>query len=79
MEKELTFETAIKELEDIVEKMERGEMTLDESLEYFKKGIELSRYCSRRLDEVEKAITKLIESENGEVSEENFIPDPEVK
>lgn len=67
-----SFEEAINELESIVGKLENGEMSLDESIEVFQKGIELSKYCSKRLDEVEKKISVLIEDENGELREESF-------
>lgn len=67
-----TFEKALSELEGIVEKMEKGEMTLDESIEMFQKGIELSDYCSKRLDEVEKRITILLQDEKGNISESDF-------
>lgn len=67
-----TFEKALSELEGIVEKMEKGEMTLDESIEMFQKGIELSDYCSKRLDEVEKRITVLLQDEKGNISESDF-------
>jgi len=65
-----SFEEAISELEDIVEKLEKGELSLEESLDYFQKGIELSKYCSEKLDEVEKRISILIEDEQGRVREE---------
>lgn len=65
-----SFEEAVTELEDIVEKLEKGELSLEESIEYFQKGIELSKYCNRKLDEVEKKISILIEDEQGEVKEE---------
>lgn len=64
------FEQAIAELEEVVAKLEKGELTLDESIEFFQKGVELSKYCSKRLDEAERKITLLIEKENGELSEE---------
>ena len=64
------FEDAISELEDIVSKLENGELSLEESIEYFQKGIELSKYCSEKLDEVEKRISILIEDEQGRVREE---------
>ncbi len=66
----LSFEKAMSELERIVETLEKGDMTLDESIEAFQKGIELSRYCSKRLDEIERKITVLIEDQNGEIREE---------
>jgi len=65
-----SFEEAISELEIIVEKLEKGELTLEESLDYFQKGIELSKYCSQKLDEVEKKISILIENEEGNIKEE---------
>ena len=64
------FEQAIAELEEVVGKLEKGELTLDESIDFFQKGVELSKYCSKRLDEAERKITLLIEKENGEISEE---------
>lgn len=66
------FEQAITELEEVVGKLEKGELTLDESIEYFQKGVELSKYCSKRLDEAERKITLLIEKENGEITEEDM-------
>jgi len=71
--KKKSFEEAMAELEQIVEKLEKGELTLDESLEYFKKGVELSKYCNKRLEEVERQITLLIEGENGEITEKNYL------
>ena len=67
-----TFEEALAELEAIVDRMEKGEMTLDESIEFYHKGMELSKFCSTRLDEVEKKITLLIDGEKGEIREEPF-------
>ncbi|HHW48580.1 MAG TPA: exodeoxyribonuclease VII small subunit [Clostridiaceae bacterium] len=64
------FEEAISELEAIVDKLENGELSLDESIEYFQKGIELSKYCSKKLDEVEKKISILTENEQGKLEEE---------
>ena len=64
------FEDAISELEAIVDKLEKGELSLDESIEYFQKGIELSKYCSKKLDEVDKKISILTEDEQGELKEE---------
>lgn len=63
------FEEAISELEYIVDRLERGELSLEESMEAFQKGVELSRYCGRKLDEAEKKITVLIENEKGEIKE----------
>jgi exodeoxyribonuclease VII small subunit len=70
--KSKTFEEAMAELEEIVVKLEKGELPIDESIEYFQRGVELSRYCSKKLDEVEKRITLLLEEENGDIKEEIF-------
>ncbi len=72
-----TFESAAKELESIIERMEKGEMTLEESVKCFKKGMELSLYCSRKLDEAERKITVLLEDKKGEIKEMDFDPDDE--
>lgn len=70
--KKKSFEQAISELEEVVAKLEKGDLPLDESIEFFQKGMELSKYCSNRLDEIEKRISILIEDENGEIKEEAF-------
>jgi exodeoxyribonuclease VII small subunit len=67
-----SFEKSLNELEEIVEKLERGEMSLDDSIEIFQKGVTLSKDLSKMLDEIEKKITILVENENGEVKEEDF-------
>jgi len=67
-----SYEEAMGELEAIVERLEKGELTLDESIDLFQKGMELSRYCGKKLDEVERRIRILIEDENGNLNEENF-------
>ena len=66
------FEKSLSELEEIVEKLERGEMSLDESIEIFQKGVTLSKDLSKMLDEIEKKITLLVENEKGEVVEKFF-------
>ncbi len=64
-EKKETFEQAVTELEEIVNKLEKGELTLDESIQCFQRGVELTKYCSKKLDEAERSITMLIEGEDG--------------
>ena len=64
-EKNLSFEQAVAELEDIVKRLEKGELTLDESINFFQKGVELTRYCNKKLDAAERSITMLIEGEDG--------------
>ena len=57
------FEEALGRLEDIVKKMETGDMTLEESLKAFEEGIKLVRLCSRRLDEAERRVEILLKQE----------------
>ena len=67
----MTYEEAIKRLEEIVEKLDSGAFTLDESMDLFKEGIELTKFCNEKLNAYEKTITKLVEKQ-GEVVEETF-------
>lgn len=72
----MKFEEAMKKLEEIVERLEGGNMPLEESVEMFEKGIELSKYCSKKLDEVERRITVILQDNNGKITEENLeVPD----
>jgi exodeoxyribonuclease VII small subunit len=57
---ELKFEEALERLEAIVKKMEEGEMTLEESLGAFEEGITLSRFCSKKLDDIERRVEVLL-------------------
>lgn len=57
------FEDSIKELEKIVESLEKGNCGLSESLDLFEKGIKLSKECSDMLDKAEKRVSVLINGE----------------
>lgn len=72
MKKGKSFEEALSELENVVQQLEKGELPIDDSLEVFQKGIELSKFCSKRLDQIEKKITLLIEDADGNIREEEF-------
>ena len=63
------FEAALAELEKIVEKMESGEQTLEESLKSFQRGIELTRACQQGLREAEQRVEKLIQKNKEFVAE----------
>jgi|TARA_B110000014_G_C20076482_1_gene561916 exodeoxyribonuclease VII small subunit len=60
------FEDALKELEKIVTQLESDELSLEQSLKSFEKGIKLTRQCQKQLKEAELKVQKLIE-ENGEI------------
>ena len=65
------FEDKMKQLEDIVSELEKGDMNLDASLVKFEQGMKLSKECNKILEEAEKKITILLEKD-GEIKEENF-------
>jgi exodeoxyribonuclease VII small subunit len=65
----VNFEAALAELEKIVEKMESGEQSLEESLKSFQRGIELTRACQQGLREAEQRVEKLVQK-NGEFATE---------
>ena len=71
MEKNISFEEQIKKKKKIVNELEKGELSLDESVAKFEEGIKLSKECNKVLEEAEKKITILV-NQNGEVEEENF-------
>jgi len=54
------FEEALGRLEEIVRRMEAGDMSLEESLKAFEEGIKLARVCSRKLDEAERRVDMLL-------------------
>jgi exodeoxyribonuclease VII small subunit len=56
---ELTFESAQRELEEIVERLERGEASLDEAIALWQRGEELYRFCRGKLDAAEGEIEEL--------------------
>ncbi len=62
MPKKNNFENALKRLEEIIQRLEGGELSLDESLKLFEEGIELSRLCTKKLSETESKVEKLIKS-----------------
>jgi exodeoxyribonuclease VII small subunit len=59
------FEAAIAELESVVKKLEEGDLTLEESLALYERGVQLSRFCHARIEEAERRIDIL--SERGEL------------
>ncbi len=71
MEKNKNFEEQMAELEKIVTELEKGDLSLDESVAKFEEGIKLSKECNEVLEEAEKKITILV-NQDGEVKEENF-------
>ena len=68
-----TFEKAMEKLEKIVLELEIGELPLEKAIKKFEEGIQLSTFCSQKLDETEKKVTILLQDQEGNVSEEAFV------
>ena len=73
MSKEVNFEELMVKLEDITNKLEKEQLSLDESVKLFEEGMQISKECNSKLEEAEQKITILI-NENNELKEEKFIP-----
>jgi exodeoxyribonuclease VII small subunit len=69
---EMTFESAMVRLEQIVNQLESGKATLDDSLCLYEEGIALVRLCSDRLDKAEQKIKIVKKDTSGELTEEDF-------
>jgi len=67
-----TFEQAMKQLEQIVQDLESGDMPLEKAIKTFEDGIQLSKFCSKKLDETEKRITILMQDPDGKLAEAPF-------
>ncbi len=69
---QLAFEEALARLEEIVRRMEQGEVSLEESLALFEQGVALSRHCARKLDEAEQRIATLTRRPDGSIAEDEL-------
>ncbi|MGH7889523.1 MAG: exodeoxyribonuclease VII small subunit [Thermodesulfobacteriota bacterium] len=67
-----SYEDAINELRVILGKLESGNLSLEESLDVFRKGIRLLGFCHKKLEQVQKKVEVLVENSNGEVLREEF-------
>lgn len=67
---ELSFEESLEKLEEIVNKLENGDVPLDDAIEEFKKAMDLVKVCNDKLNSAEEAIAKIVQ-ENGEIIEFN--------
>jgi len=74
----LSFEKALADLEGIVQKLEKGGLSLNESLALFEKGVKLAKYLREELGKAEKKVEILLKDDKGEVRKEPFDLDREV-
>ncbi len=75
MENHITdFESAIAELETIVKTLEAGDLSLEDSLQLFERGVQLSRFCHTRLEDAERRIEVLSQSGERTAAPETLTP-----
>lgn len=71
-ETKLTFEEAMGKLEEIVLRLENGDVPLEQAIELFQEGMKLSQLCGQKLEQVERKIEMLVE-ENGSLKKKPFL------
>ncbi len=76
MEEKTSFETTLGRLQQIVEALEAGELTLDQSLELFEEGVKLSRQCTQMLETAKKRVLTLTRKSGGEFRLEMLDKEP---
>jgi exodeoxyribonuclease VII small subunit len=59
------FENALKKLQDIVEKLEKGDLPLEAAMEYFSEGMRLAQVCHKKLEEADKKVRMLVRDQDG--------------
>ena len=72
MKKNISLEQAITELEEITEKLDSGDLSLDESIEAFEKAVKLVKLCNEKLDAAEQRVRILTEAGDGTITDAPF-------
>jgi exodeoxyribonuclease VII small subunit len=72
------FESSLEDLEQVVEQLESGELSLDDSLTAFEKGVGLVKFCNQKLNEVERKIDLLVKDKEGKLQLKAFAGLPEI-
>ncbi len=67
---ELSFEESLEKLEEIVNKLENGDVPLDDAIDEFNKAMQLVKICNNKLNAAEESIAKIVK-ENGEIEDFN--------
>ncbi|MNW49546.1 Exodeoxyribonuclease 7 small subunit [compost metagenome] len=75
-EQEMSFEEAMKQLEDIVSQLEHGDVPLEKAIDLFQSGMKLSQLCGQKLSQVERKIEMIVEKD-GEIGKKPFEPQTE--
>ena len=74
MKKEMKFEKSMSRLEEIVQSLEKGDLSLEDSLKIFEEGIKLSQVCMSTLDDAEKKV-EILKKEKGKTILKPFLPE----
>jgi exodeoxyribonuclease VII small subunit len=75
-EEKIKFEKALERLEEIVTRLEDGDLELEKSLQMFEEGIKMAKICQSRLSAAEKKIEKLVKDNMGDISTEPIDEEP---
>ncbi len=70
-EKEISFEDMLRQTEEVVEKLESGELSLEESMELYESGVNNLKKCNKQINDAQKKVKQLIES-SGKLVVEDF-------
>lgn len=76
--KSRSFEASVTRLDEIVQKMEHGDVPLEDALKLFEEGTQLVASCTKLLDEAELKVTRLTKGADGEPVETEFADDADV-
>ena len=71
--KNMTFENSMARLEQIVQQIEKGDISLEESLSLFQEGTQLAGNCGKLLDNAEQLVKKIVPDESGVPQEVDFL------
>ena len=66
------FESALNKLEEVVKRLEGGELSLDDSLKAFEEGVKQAAFCAKKLNEAEKKVEMLLKQKDGGFYREEF-------
>jgi exodeoxyribonuclease VII small subunit len=75
---ELSYERALAELDQIIERLERGAVALDEAIAAYERGARLAQHCGSLLDRTEQKVTQLVVGAGGRIAEKPLSPEREV-
>ena len=73
-----SFEDSLKQLETIVERLEKGDLALDDSLKLFEEGVKLSAACKQELEAAEGKVQMLVKQRDGSLKPEPFLAEKPV-